>query len=83
MLGVGGKWFQNFIGVPRLKGLQNTVLKQYWLKEKAPPVLIGRGNLCPESETGGEVLLVGLRQRFPALGSGGEGSLHWEEGSFR
>lgn len=82
-VGEGGGWFQKFTGVPRLKGLQNTVLKQCLLKEKAQLVLIGRDNLCPESETGGEVLLVGLRPRFPALESGQGGSLPWEEGSFR
>lgn len=55
----------------RSKGLQNIVLKQCMWKEKVQTVLDRRDNLRPESQAGEEVLLVGLRQRFPELEPGG------------
>lgn len=63
----------------RSKELQNLVLKQCMLKEKAQTVLDGRDNFCPESQTGEEVLLVGLRQRFPELEPGPHQA--WEQES--
>lgn len=57
--------------MPQSKGLQNMVLKQCMLKEKAQTVLDGSDNLRPESQTGEEVLLAGLRQRFSELEPGG------------
>ena len=59
---------------PRLKELQNAVLKQCVL-EKAQTVLDGKDNLCPESQSGEAVLLAGLWQRFLRAGARKGGSM--------